>query len=196
MVKLIVVIIGFVFAFLGYKKAWYPSWAFLFNILVSLYIGIMTAPQIVDKIPVIRQYIGDYSYSAGILVLTAIVFAIVQFLSVRFLITGYRASFPKIVNIAGAAFLGFMAGLTIGGFLFFLIYITPLPKYQVVGKFLAADDPNSPQGSSFVRSRCNFIHGVSLHAQTIGVEKQINKILTGWKGTGTQPGKKPAETIK
>jgi len=186
------IIIGLVFALLCYKKTWYPSWAFLFNILISIYIGIMTAPQIVDKIPFIRERLNDFAYSAGILAVAVIIFIVVQFLSVRFLIAGHRASFPKILNSIGAAVLGFVAGLIITGFLFFLINITPLPNWPAVDRFFAQHDRNSEKASSFVLGPCNFVHSISFHAQTVGVEKQMEKILTDWKSPETELITKPA----
>src|SRR4030042_2349344 len=121
MFKLVIIIVGLVFAFRGYRKTWYPSWAFLFNILISIYIGVMTAPQIVDKVSYAREYLGDFAYSAGILSAAIVVFAVIQFLSCEFLISVYRVSFPKILNSVGAAALGFVTGVALTGFLLFLL---------------------------------------------------------------------------
>ena len=68
MFKLIIIVVALVFALIGYRKAWYPSWAFLFNILISIYASIMITPQIVDKISFIRVYLSNFSYSAFILI--------------------------------------------------------------------------------------------------------------------------------
>jgi hypothetical protein len=152
----------------------------------------MTAPQIVDKIPSIREYLNDFSYSAGILAVAVIVFVVVQFLSTRFLIAGYRVSFPKILNSAGAAVLNFVAGLALAGFLLFLVTIIPLGDYPTA-KFLAKISQTSDKADSVVRSSCNFIHNISFHAQTVGVDKQMEKILTDWESPETELDTKSAD---
>src|SRR4030042_4666713 len=132
MFKLIIIIVGLAFAFFGYKKTLYSTWAFLFNILVSIYISIMTAPQIVDKVPYIREHLNDFAYSATILAEAVIIFAVIQFLSCRLLTSVYCVSFPKIFNSVGAAVLGFAAGLVLTGFFLFLLTIIPSDDYPAV----------------------------------------------------------------
>ncbi len=189
MCKLIIAV-GLIFAIFGYKKTWYPSWAFLFNTLISIYIGIMTAPQIVDKIPFIREHLNDFAYSAGILAAAVIVFVIAQFLSSRFLTSACHVSFPKILDNAGAAVLNFAAGLVLAGFLLFLTTIIPLGDYPTA-KFLTKISQISDEAGVVVRSSCNFIHSVSFHASTIGVDRQMGKILTDWKSPETELDTKP-----
>jgi hypothetical protein len=192
MFKLIMIIVGLVFAFRGYRKTWYPAWAFLFNILISIYISIMTAPQIVDKVSYTREYLGDFAYSAGILAAAFIIFAVIQFLSYKFLTSVYRVSFPRILNSAGAAVLGLAAGLVLTGFLLFLLTIVPLDDYPAV-RVLTQINQSPDKAEAVVRSSCNFIHSISFHACTVGVDKQMEKILTGWKIPKPKQDAKPAD---
>lgn len=180
MPKLIIIVVGLVFVFIGYRKTWYPRWALLFNVLISVYTGIMTAPQIVDKFPVIRNYLGDFSYSAGILTIAIVFFIVIQFLAFKFFTAVYVVSFPKILNSAGAAVVGFLAGSVIAGFLFFLINITPLSDFSAV-KFLAQGRQFPDQVNSVVLESCNFVHALSLQPDPKGVTGQMEKILTDWR---------------
>jgi len=173
-------VVGLVFVFIGYRKTWYPSWALLFNVLISVYTGIMTAPQIVDKFPVIRNYLGDFSYSAGILTIAIVFFIVIQFLAFKFFTAVYVVSFPKILNSAGAAVVGFLAGSVIAGFLFFLINITPLSDFSAV-KFLAQGRQFPDQVNSVVLGSCNFVHALSLQPSPTAIDSQMGKILTGWR---------------
>ncbi|MBN1787309.1 MAG: hypothetical protein JW806_02835 [Sedimentisphaerales bacterium] len=182
----LMILVGLIFALLGYKKAWYPSWAFLFNILISVYISIMAVPQIVDNIPDIRKYLGDFSYAAGMFTAAVVIFAVTHFLTVRFLISGYRASFPKLFNIAGAAVLGFFAGLILAGFLLFLVTILPLEDCPAA-EYLTKIDQTSTEPGIVVRHSCNVIHSLSFHAYTVGVDRQISKIRDDWRGPEIKP---------
>jgi len=173
-------VVGLVFVFIGYRKTWYPRWALLFNVLISVYTGIMTAPQIVDKFPVIRNYLGDFSYSAGILTIAIVFFIVIQSLAFKFFTAVYVVSFPKILNSAGAAVVGFLAGSVIAGFLFFLINITPLSDFPAV-KFLAQGRQFPDQVNSVVLGSCNFVHDISLQPSPTAIDSQMEKILTGWR---------------
>jgi hypothetical protein len=153
----------------------------------------MTAPQIVDKISDIREYLGDYAYSAGILTVAFIIFVVFQFLSYKFLTAVYSVSLPKILNSAGAAVLGFAAGLVLAGFLLFLVTIIPSSDYPVV-KSLKQINQSPDKAKAVVRSSCIFIHNISSHAHPIGVDKQMEKILTGWKSPKTEQDTKPTNS--
>jgi hypothetical protein len=180
MPKLIIIAVALVFAFLGYRKTFYPSWAFLFNILVSVYTSIMITPQIVDKVPFIRVYLGSFSYSAFILISAVIIFVVMHFLSFKFFTAVYIVTFPKIFNSAGAAVLGFLTGLAISGFLLFLVTITPLSDFPAV-KFLAQNSQTADGTNTVVLTTCNFVHGISLQPSPTAIDKQMEKILTGWQ---------------
>lgn len=180
MPKLIIITAGLVFAFLGYRKTWYPSWALLFNVLVSIYTSIMITPQLVDKFLVIRNCLGNFSYSAGILIIAAIIFAVMHLLTFRFFTAVYCVSFPKILNSAGTAVLGFLTGSAIAGFLLFLITITPLSGNSAV-KFLTQAGSAPDRTNTVVLTTCNFVHDISLQPDPEGVNKQLEKILTGWR---------------
>lgn len=180
MPKLIIIVVGLVFVFIGYRKTWYPSWALLFNVLISVYTGIMTAPQIVDKFPVIRSYLGNFSYSVFVLTMAVIIFVVMHLLSFKFFTAVYVVSFPKILNSAGAAVVGFLAGSVIAGFLVFLINITPLSDFPAV-KFLAQGRQSPDQVNSVVLDSCNFVHALSLQPSPTAIDSQMEKILTGWR---------------
>ncbi len=179
MPKLIILAVGLVFAFIGYKKTWYPSWALLFNMLISVYTSIMVTPQIVDKVSFIREYLGNFSYAVFVLTAAVIVFVVMQLLAFRFFTAVYIVSFPKILNNAGSAVLGFLTGLVIAGFLLFLITITPLSDFSAV-KFLAQGRQTPGGVNGVVLGSCNFVHKISLQPDPKAIGNQMEKILTHW----------------
>lgn len=180
MPKLVIIIVGLVFALIGYKKTWYPGWALLFNLFISIYLGIMTAPQVVDKFPAIRDCLGDYSYATFILLMVFGVFTVLQLITFRFFTVVYVVSFPKILNSVGAAVLGFLTGAAAAGFLLFLVTITPLSDFSAV-KFVVQDSQVPGRVNYALLGSCNFVHDISLQADPTAVDKQMEKILTGWR---------------
>jgi hypothetical protein len=186
MPKLIIIAVGLVFAFIGYRKAWYPTWALLFNVLISVYVSIMTAPQIVDKFPDIRNHLDSYSYAAFVLIVAACFFALLQLLSFKFFTGVYVVSLPKILNSAGAAVLGFLTGTVVAGFLLFLIAITPLPDYPAV-KFFAQGGQAPDHANGVMFGSCNFVHDISLQPDPVAIDTQMEKILNGWRKPAPTP---------
>ena len=180
MPKLIIIAVGLVFALIGYKKTWYPSWALLFNILISVYTSIMITPQIVDNVPFIRVYLSSFSYSAFALTSAVIIFAVMQLLTFKFFTSVYVISFPKLLNTIGSAVLGFLTGSVIAGFLFFLINITPLSDFPAVRSF-TQDRQISDKTNNVMLTTCNFVHNISLQPDPTAIDGQIDKILTDWK---------------
>ena len=180
MPKLIIIVVGLVFALIGYKKTWYPSWAFSLNILISVYISIMITPQLVDKFPDIRNHLGNFSYSASILFGAVVIFAVMQLLTFKFFTSVYVISFPKILNTAGSAVLGFLTGSVIAGFLLFLITITPLSDFSAVKSFMQ-NKQTPDKVNTVMLTACNFVHNISLQPSPTAIDRQIEKILADWR---------------
>jgi hypothetical protein len=177
--KLIILAVGLVFAFIGYKKTWYPSWALLFNILISVYASIMTAPQVVDKFPAVRSYLGNFSYAVFILIMATCFFVVMQLLAFRFFTAVYIVSFSKILNNVGSAVLGFLTGAVAAGFLLFLITVTPLTGNSAV-RFFTQPGRAVDKADSVVLGSCNFVHALSLQPNPKAIGDQMEKILTDW----------------
>ncbi len=182
MPKLIIIVVGLVFALIGYRKTWYPSWAYLFNVLIAVYISIMITPQVVDKLAVVRHYLGGYSYAVFALTVAAVIFAVMHFLSFRYFTVAANVPFLKICDSVGAAILGFLTGVVIAGFLLFLIAITPLSKYSMVKNFTQGrQDPD--RISCVIAGSCHFIHDISLQPIPDGPKRQLEWVIMGWNRT-------------
>lgn len=186
MPNLIIIIFGLIFALIGYRRAWYAGWPCLFNLLIAVYLSIMITPQVVDKIPIIREYLADYSYAAFAFLTAIIIFVILDLFSFRFFTSASTVPFPKIVDGAGAAILGFFTGSVIAGFLLFLITITPLSNYSFVKSFCLERRTASCCNCAVLTS-CNFIHDVSLQPDPEAVAKQMELITDGWNASVKKP---------
>ena len=112
MIALISIIIGSLFAYMGVKKTFFPVWSTFFNVIVSIYLGVMLAPLITSCLPVeAAAYKALYLLGVSLLV-----FAFAQILAVVFLTSDFSVSFPIFLNKIGAGVLGFATGFIISSF--------------------------------------------------------------------------------
>lgn len=186
MPKLIIIAVGLVFAFLGYKKSWYPAWSFLFNVLIAVYVGVMITPQVVDRVPFFRNYLSDYSYAFFALLAAAVIFTVLHLSAFRLFMAVYVVSFPKLLNTVGSAVLGFLSGSVIAGFLFFIVTVSPLSDFSAV-RFLTQDRRSAGKAGRVVSASCCFVHSISLQPCPTAIDDQMEKILTGWKKARVKP---------
>lgn len=185
MYKVIILIIAVGFALLGYKKTLYPVWAFVFNVIVAVYLGVMTGPQMVDKFGIFRLYIGNFAYTGCILAIAVIYFLIAQLLTFRFFTVVFCVSFPAMLNKIGAAVLGFFAGAAIAGFVLFLINVSPLANSSAVS-FLSGGKLSPQKANAVVYKTCNFVHDISLQPCPTSIAKQLEKIFADWRQVKTK----------
>lgn len=180
MYKFIILIVALGFAWIGYKKTWYPAWAFLFNVIVAIYLGVMIAPQIVENLSIIQTYLGNFAYSGCILAIAAVFFIIAQLLTFRYLTAVYSVSFPLLLNSIGSAVVGFFIGAAIAGFVIFLVNISPPAGSKFVGFFTGAK-LSQEKANTVVYKTCNFVHSISLQQHPTSVSEQMEKIFGNWR---------------
>lgn len=172
MYKFIIFIIAALFAWRGYRKTWYPSWAFLFNVIVAIYLGVMATPQIVNALPIIKTFLGNFAYSGTMLIIAAVFFIIAQLATFRFLTAVYCVSFPSLLNSIGSAILGFFTGAAIAGFIIFLLNTSSPPDSRFVGFFTGAK-LSQEKANTVIYKTCNFVHSISLQQHPTSVSEQM-----------------------
>jgi uncharacterized protein YacL len=180
MYKFIILIVALSFAWLGYKKTFYPAWAFLFNIIVAIYLGVMAGPQLVNALPIIKTSLGDFAYSGTMLIIAAVFFIIAQIMTFRFLTAVYCVSLPSLLNSIGAAALGFFTGAAIAGFVIFLLNTSSPPDSRFVGFFTGAK-LSQEKANAVVYKTCDFVHSLSLQQHPTSVKEQMGKIFSDWR---------------
>ena len=127
------IIFGIIFAALGIKRGFYHSWALLFNVLVSISLGIMLTPTIIKLSPELRGQHLYYALFVG--VGTVLTFVILHTFTVCIITGKFESSLPRIFNTIGAAVAGFITGYCICAFLIFLICIMPQSKASFMGDY-------------------------------------------------------------
>ena len=118
------ILVAALFARLAIKMGFYETWAMLFNIAMSVYLGISLMPILIELVP----SAGDTPYGSTLTILGIAIgaFLILHGISFVFFTGQFSVSLPKVLNIIGAGFLGFIAGFLAWSFITFLVSTTPI----------------------------------------------------------------------
>ena len=118
------ILVAALFARLAIKIGFYETWAMLFNIAVSVYLGISLRPILIELVP----SAGDTPYGSTLTIFGIAIgaFLILHGISFVFFTGQFSVSLPNVLNIIGAGFLGFVAGFLVWGFVSFMVSTTPI----------------------------------------------------------------------
>lgn len=159
MLYCIAILIGLLMAVFGAKKGFYTMWATVFNILVSIYLGVMLTPFVIGLIT--KKEVSTYYCAASIAGLALIVFVILQCVLIFIFLQKYKILFPNIMDTYGAGILGFISGYLICAFVIFVISLMPLNRNTFEARFLNSDALLKVGGPPVIKV-CDFIGEVSL----------------------------------
>jgi len=176
MVFWIGILVGGTFAWLAIKLGFYQTWALIFNIIISIYLAVYLRPVIVN-IPAV----GDtpYNNALAMVAVALAAFLILHGISYTFLTGQFNVSFPKVFDILGTGFLGFLAGFLVWSFLTLLIYITPVSQNTFV-KGIGFTDDFQKTSVSYISRFCNLVNAVvSSQDNKDSAEQTISKLLKG-----------------
>jgi len=173
MILLLAVAVGMVFAVIGVRKGFFGMWLVLFNILISIYIGVMLSPTLVAIRPDMEQepyYLGTF-----IAVTSVMIFVVLQTIASVFFTELAESFCPRIFDTAGAAALGFLTGFCVFSFVYFVVCIMPFSKMPFM-KGVCGDGASTPTGVKGVVKACDFVSTVSLqpHSDT---HKRVRKVV-------------------
>lgn len=180
---IISLIVAALLGYWGYHKRLFPAWAFIFNVLVAVYLGLMLSPVILEAQSAggLLNFLGPYVNVVIMLIITALYFFIAQLLSLHFLTNTYSVSFPLWVDNLGGLVLGFIGGFIIANFLLFAINISPIKNIKFVSKYVPDNS-----GRTIVHS-CQFVSSLSLQLGDLAIAKAY-EIIT--RPLITEPKKK------
>ncbi|HIJ72127.1 MAG TPA: CvpA family protein [Planctomycetes bacterium] len=159
MIFILAVIVGVVFAVIGIRNGFFGTWLLLFNILVSIYVGVMLSPTLAAVRPDMEQ---NYYYLAGFVgVTTVMIFIVLETVAVIFFGELGDCFCPKLFDTAGAGVLGFLAGFCILSFVYFIVCIMPFSQKPFM-RGVFGDGVSAPAGVEPVVKTCNFVSTTSL----------------------------------
>lgn len=175
MVSLCAIITGGLFAYLSIKRGFYKTWGSLFNVLVSIYLGIVLTPLVA----VLAPDIGDnlYFLAGCVLVLSCVVFGTLESVLHTYVTKLFTGGFPMVFEKAGAGLLGFISGYIVCAFVLFVIGVMPFMQ-SAGAKKLFGNTGLVGMAQRPVKKVCNFIDSASMQAYPDSGSKVIDW-LTG-----------------
>jgi hypothetical protein len=185
------ILVSGLFAWYAIKMGFYETWAFVFNIIISIYLAVFLRP-IIANIP----GVGDTPYiNALTMAGTAIgAFLILHGISYTFLTGQFRVSFPKILETLGCGFLGFLAGFLVWSFAGLLICITPISQNSFVKK-IGLESQFRQNNASVIYWWCNLVNtAVSSENNRITSEQAISELLKSAEPKAQVEPAEPAES--
>ena len=171
------ILVGGVFVWFAIKMGFYETWAFAFNIVISIYLAVFLGPIIASTVPVVR----DTAYNNALtMTVTAVgVFLILHGISYTFLTGQFTVSFPKVFDTLGTGFLGFLAGFLVWSFVSLLICITPISQNSFV-KEIGFSSQFEQTSVSYISRFCNLVNAVvSSQDNEQTTEEAISGLLKG-----------------
>lgn len=174
MILLFGIIFSLLFAAASIKKGLYTGWARLVNIVFSIYPSIFLTPSIARFSDTVAD--ARYGYALCMTIIAAAGFLILQGFTTTFFTGTFKISFPKILNIAGSAVLGFICGLLIWSFGCFVFLLTPVPhspigqRFKVPSQLVRASVPP-------LRLTCGFVNICSFQGEKANASKVLDSLL-------------------
>jgi hypothetical protein len=143
LITLAAVAVGILFAVFGYKRGFYVIWTLLFNMIISIYVSVMFTPSIAGLMPSLFGNLkqGDpaywYVYAAIAAAVAVVSMFVLQIIAMTYFTGTFKVSLPRLFDNLGAAFVGFVAGYILWGFICFLILIMPVSDNVLFKSFTA-----------------------------------------------------------
>lgn len=169
------ILVGGSFAWFAVKRGFYETWAFAFNIIISIYLGVFLGPVIADIVPVTS--VPGYN-NALCMAATAIgAFLILHGISYTFITGQFSIPFPRALELLGSGSLGFLAGFLVSSFFCLLIWITPISQQPIV-KDMGFDSGFERCSLPVIRWCCNLVQtAVSRQDSRYTAQEAITELL-------------------
>ncbi|MCK4751864.1 MAG: hypothetical protein KAS75_00355 [Planctomycetes bacterium] len=150
------ILVAAAFAWSAIKIGFYETWAMLFNIVIAVYLAVFIGPAVANIPAAANTPFGNIIAIAATAILA---FAILQSISYLFITGHVTVPFPKIFDILGAAFLGFLAGFLVWSFASLLIFLTPISQNTFI-KDIGFGDQFSQANIPYISWWCDLVNNV------------------------------------
>ena len=159
MVFWVAILAGVGFAWLAVRLGFYATWVLLFNVLLSIYVGIFLAPALTGFAPTSGSA-ASYGTALTMVVLAGGCFAILHGLSYVFLTGQFNIPFPRVFDVLFSGLLGFVAGFLVLSFAAIVLTTTPLARHKIVNSI--GFNPQSQRANIVCLAQCcDLIHAVA-----------------------------------
>ena len=178
------IFVGIIAAWLGRKMRFYSAWALLFNILVSMYLGVMLTGAIIGMIT--DQSVSYYHCATGVAGIAIIVFIILHIFTITVLIADVEICFPRMFDGVGSAILTFLSGYLVCNFVIFVICIMPFTKNPTVENIIKQADLTVAAVPS-VAVACDFVGNMSMQCYDDAVQQLVSALPSPGHDIGYNP---------
>jgi len=148
MVFWIAVLVGFMTLYLATRIGFFDTLVLSFNILISIYVGVYSAPTLIEFIPSAANFAYGTATTVG--ATSLICFLCLYGVSYVLLTGQFKVAFPKVFDLLLAGLLGLGAGILLASFMIFILSIMPFAKHA---PFL--DTTHTKANVSLVRVCCD-----------------------------------------
>jgi hypothetical protein len=161
------ILFGALGAYLAGRRSFYANWVIFFNILISIYTGVMLAPVLLDYLPENTPGVG-YSCAAFILIVSAFVFVILHVIARYVLVVSeVDIDFPWLIEVIGPRVLGFFSGFCVAVLFIFVLAVMIMPyPYRSWMSFIRSSEGPIPVVTGPMTKTCNIINTASLQRYT------------------------------
>jgi low affinity Fe/Cu permease len=169
------ILVAALFAWLAIKIGFYETWALLFNIAVSVYLGISLRSILIELVP----SAGDTPYGSALTIFGIAIgaFLILHGISFVFFTGQFSVSLPNVLNVIGAGFLGFIAGFLAWSFITFLVSTTPIFENAYI-KQIGLEGQIKQTSVPVVCWWCSFVDKiVSSKANGDTIKQDLNELI-------------------
>jgi len=180
------ILVGIIAAWWGRKMSFYSAWALLFNILVSMYLGVMLTAAIIGIIT--DQSVSYYHCATGVAGIAIIAFIILHTFTITVLIADVEICFPRMFDGVGSAILTFLSGYLVCNFVIFVICIMPFTKNPTVEKFIEQAHLTAAAVPP-VAVACDFVGNMSMQCYDDAAEQVVSEFPSPGHDIGYNPRK-------
>ena len=169
----VVILVGLLVGIFGIRKGFFVMWGTVFNVLISIYLGVMLTPLIVGTFQ--KEGVSCYCCAGCVAGVTLLLFAILESIVYCCLFKGSKVILPWAVDTFGAGMLGFVCGYIACSFLLLVIGIMPV-ETPFKGGFFDKEKLVAVGEGPVVKS-CDIVGSLSLQFRK-GVAEQVISQLT------------------
>lgn len=176
MIFLAGILVGGLFVWIAVKIGFYETLALLFNIVISIYVAIFTAPIIKDIVPEAGEI--PCCEALSLIVISGGTFLILYGITYIFLTGQFKVTFPIFFDILFAGALGFLTGFLVLSFAAFIITVTPLSQNKFVSS-IGFNKQSQQTNLSNICWWCDKVHSiVSVPDVQTTCQMNINLLLS------------------
>jgi hypothetical protein len=148
---------GVFFAMVAVETGFYGSWILFFHVVLSAYLAVFLTPFAAIHLPAATA--PPLGYALTFLSTAVATFAIAYGACFVLLSGRMRVELPKVLDVLGAGFLGFLAGFLVSSFVTLAFCLTPWARTDFC-KSYGLDARSQATNTSYVCYWCNLLHSV------------------------------------